>query len=132
MKCFQHKSNPKVEDYNYDFALELLKLIGEKSKKYNQRLTFHPGQYNVVGTPNEKTFNQTCIDLKYHADVLDLMGLGKNSVMVVHGGGMYGDKEKTKLRWCEQYQKLPEKCKKKISIRELRKIIFYKRLLRSI
>ena len=88
-EMFPHKSNPKVEDYNYDFALELLKLIGEKSKKYNQRLTFHPGQYNVVGTPNEKTFNQTCIDLKYHADVLDLMGLGKNSVMVVPEEGVW-------------------------------------------
>ena len=61
-EMFPHKSNPKVEDYNYDFALELLKLIGEKSKKYNQRLTFHPGQYNVVGTPNEKTFNQKTYD----------------------------------------------------------------------
>ena len=120
-EMFPHKSNPKVEDYNYDFALELLKLIGEKSKKYNQRLTFHPGQYNVVGTPNEKTFNQTCIDLKYHADVLDLMGLGKNSVMVVHGGGMYGDKEKTKLRWCEQYQKLPENVKKRLVLENCEK-----------
>ena len=120
-EMFPHKSNPKVEDYNYDFALELLKLIGEKSKKYNQRLTFHPGQYNVVGTPNEKTFNQTCIDLKYHADVLDLMGLGKNSVMVVHGGGMYGDKEKTKLRWCEQYHKLPENVKKRLVLENCEK-----------
>tara|TARA_Y100000022_G_scaffold75375_1_gene64978 strand:- start:261 stop:1175 length:915 start_codon:yes stop_codon:yes gene_type:complete len=120
-EMFPHKSNPKVEDYNYDFALELLKLIGEKSKKYNQRLTFHPGQYNVVGTPNDKTFNQTCVDLKYHADVLDLMGLGKNSVMVVHGGGMYGDKEKTKLRWCEQYQKLPENVKKRLVLENCEK-----------
>ncbi len=120
-EMFPHKSNPKVEDYTYDFALELLKLIGEKSKKYNQRLTFHPGQYNVVGTPNEQTFNQTCVDLKYHADVLDLMGLGKNSVMVVHGGGMYGDKEKTKLRWCEQFQKLPENVKKRLVLENCEK-----------
>ena len=76
--------------------LDLLREIGEKSKKYNQRLTFHPGQYNVVGSPDEKSFNQTICDLKYHADVLDLMGLGVNSVMVVHGGGVYGDKEATK------------------------------------
>ncbi len=120
-EMFPHKSNPKVEDYTYDFALELLKLIGEKSKKYNQRLTFHPGQYNVVGTPNEQTFNQTCVDLKYHADVLDLMGLGKNSVMVVHGGGMYGDKEKTKLRWCEQFQKLPENVKQRLVLENCEK-----------
>ena len=39
--------------------------------------------------------------------MLDYMGMGKDSVMVVHGGGMYGDKELTKIRWCEQYAKLP-------------------------
>ena len=110
-ELFPHKSNPKVEDYNFDFAKELLKQIGEKSKKYNQRLTFHPGQYNVVGTPNPNAFKQTICDLKYHADVLDLIG-SDNAVMVVHGGGMYGDKEATKERWCEQYEMLPDNVKK--------------------
>ena len=99
-EMFPHKSNPKVVDYDFDFAKDLLKQIGEKSKKYNQRLTFHPGQYNVIGTPNEKAFQQTINDLSYHADVLDLIGAGKNSVMVIHGGGIYGDKNKTKKRWC--------------------------------
>tara|TARA_Y100000816_G_C26105876_1_gene587687 strand:+ start:592 stop:1575 length:984 start_codon:yes stop_codon:yes gene_type:complete len=107
-ELFPHKSNPKVEDYTFDFALDLLKQIGEKARTLNHRITFHPGQYNVVGTPNEKAFLQTCNDLKYHADVLDLMGMGVDSVMVVHGGGVYGDKEATIKRWCEQYKKLPE------------------------
>ena len=113
-ELFPHKSNPKVEDYDFDFAKDLLKQIGDKSKLYNQRLTFHPGQYNVVGTPNEKAFQQTANDLKYHADVLDLMGLDYNSVMVVHGGGMYGDKEKTKDRWCRQFKMLPENVQKRL------------------
>ena len=30
---FPHKSNPKVQDYTFDFCLDLLKQIGEKSKK---------------------------------------------------------------------------------------------------
>ena len=120
-EMFPHKSNPKVEDYTFDFVLDLLKLIGEKSKKYNQRLTFHPGQYNVVGTPNQKVFEQTCINLKYQADVLDLMGMGVDSVMVVHGGGMYGDKEKTKIRWCEQFQELPENVKKRLVLENCEK-----------
>lgn len=118
---FPHKSNPKVEDYTFDFAIDLLKEIGEKSKLYNQRLTFHPGQYNVVGTPNKKAFEQTCADLKYHADVLDLMGLDNNSVMVVHGGGMYGDKEATKKRWCEQYKLLPENVQKRLVLENCEK-----------
>ena len=113
-ELFPHKSNPRVEDYTFDFALDLLRQIGDKSKKYNQRLTFHPGQYNVVGSPDEKSFNQTICDLKYHADVLDLMGLGVNSVMVVHGGGVYGDKEATKKRWAEQYNRLPENVRNRL------------------
>ena len=43
-------------------------------------------------------FQQTIYDLKYHADVLDLMRLDNNSVMVVHGGGLYGDKEKNNYK----------------------------------
>ena len=113
-EMFPHKSNPKVVDYSFDFAEDLLKQIGEKSKKYNQRLTFHPGQYNVVGTPNKDSFIQTCNDLKYHADVLDLIGVDNNSVMVVHGGGIYGDKNATIERWCEQYHLLPENVKKRL------------------
>tara|TARA_X000000950_G_scaffold269965_1_gene349210 strand:- start:359 stop:1222 length:864 start_codon:yes stop_codon:yes gene_type:complete len=113
-EMFPHKTNPKVEDYDFDFAVDLLKQIGEKARKYNQRLTFHPGQFNVVGTPNKEAFNHTCEDLKYHADVLDLMGMDNNSVMVVHGGGVYGDKEKTKERWCNQFNLLPDNVKKRL------------------
>ena len=113
-ELFPHKTNPKVENYTYDFAMDLLKQIGDLAKKYNQRLTFHPGQYNVVGTPDEKAFQHTIDDLSYHADVLDYMGMDENSVMVVHGGGVYGDKEKTKDRWCEQYHMLPDNVKKRL------------------
>jgi len=113
-ELFPHKTNPKVQDYTYDFALELLKEIGETARKYNQRLTFHPGQYNVVGTPVLDAYKHTVEDLSYNADVLDLMGMDENSVMVVHGGGVYGDKKATKKRWCQQFKKLPDKVKKRL------------------
>ena len=70
----------------------MLKQIGEKSRKYNQRLTFHPGQYNCIGSPTQSVIESTTTDLKYHADVLDLMELGEDSVMVIHGGGTYKNK----------------------------------------
>ena len=120
-ELFPHKTNPKVENYNYDFAEKLLKTIGNKAKLYNQRLTFHPGHFNVVGTPNKEYFKHTCEDLKYHADVLDLMDCDKNSVMVVHGGGIYGDKEKTKKRWCNQYNLLSENVKKRLVLENCEK-----------
>ena len=113
-ELFPHKSNPKVDDYDFEFAKPLLEQIGSLARKYGHRITFHPGQYNVVGTPSSQAFKQTACDLKYHADVLDLMGMGDDSVMVVHGGGIYGDKEATKTRWCEQFQKLPKNVQRRL------------------
>lgn len=118
---FPHKSNPLIEGYSFDFALDLLKQIGERSKKYGQRLTFHPGQYNVVGTPNPEAFQKTINDLAYHADVLDLMGLDNNSVIVVHGGGVYGNKKETMNRWCRNFYKLPENVQKRLVLENCEK-----------
>jgi len=120
-ELFPHISNPMVEDYDMEFADALLKKIGEYARHLNHRLTFHPGQYNVVGTPNESTFQQTINDLSYHAEVLDRMGMGPDSVMVVHGGGLYGDKEKTLERWCENYKRLPESIKRRLVLENCEK-----------
>ena len=88
-EMFPHKSNPKVEDYDYDFAINLMKETGDTAKR-NHRLTFHPGQYNVVGTPNKKSFQHTIEDLKYHADVSDYTRSIKTQLVV--RGGTYGDR----------------------------------------
>ena len=120
-ELFPHKSNSLAPEYTFDFAKDILKKIGDKSREFNQRLTFHPGQYNVIGTPNQDVFIKTCNDLKYHADVLDLMEMDKNSVMVIHGGGVYKDKKKTIDRWCDQYYNLPENVKERIVIENCEK-----------
>ncbi len=120
-ELFPHKSNPKAINYDFGFAKILLKEIGLLSKKLNQRLTFHPGQYNVLGTPNDKTLKQTINDLDYHATVLDLMELDNNSVMVIHGGGLYNNKELTKERWCNNYLKLPENIKNRLVLENCEK-----------
>ena len=101
---FAHISNPKIGPYSIEFAKEKLKEIGDLANKYNQRLTFHPGQYDVLGTPNSQILKNTLLDLKIHADILDLIGCNQNSVMVIHGGGFYGDKPATIERWVKNYK----------------------------
>jgi len=118
---FPHKTNPKIEDYGYDFAKDIFEKIGETYKKYGHRLTFHPGQYNVLGTAEPKKLQQTINDLTYHADVLDMIGVDKDGVMVIHGGGTYGDKQKTIDRWCDNYLKLPEKIKNRLVLENCEK-----------
>lgn len=120
-ELFPHKSNPRIENYTFDFAIPLLIEIGKRAQLYGQRLTFHPGQYNVVGTPNANSFQQTIADLSYHAEVMDLMNLDHNSVMVVHGGGIYQDKPETIKRWCKQYYQLPENVRNRLVLENCEK-----------
>ena len=120
-ELFPHKSNKKVEDYDFEFAKELLKEIGDKSRQLNQRLTFHPGQYNVIGTPTRESFIQTIRDLSYHAEVLDLMGMDQNSVLVIHGGGVYKDKQATIERWCNQFMEMPEFVRRRVVLENCEK-----------
>ena len=120
-EIFPHYSNKKAESYTLDFAVDLLKEIGKKSKEVNQRLTFHPGPYNCLGSPYDDVIEHTIRDLKYHADILDIMELDQNSVMVIHGGGIYKNKDKTIDRWCDNYEKMPNNIKKRLVLENCEK-----------
>ena len=113
---FPHFTDTETEKYTIDFAEEDLIWAGGLSKAFNQRVLMHPGQYNQVGTPNKKTFEKTIEDLEHHANILDTMGIDKDGVIIVHGGGTYKDKENTKRRWIEQFDDLPLNVKNRLVI----------------
>jgi UV DNA damage endonuclease len=113
---FPHFTDTETEKYTIDFAEEDLIWAGGLSKAFNQRILMHPGQYNQVGTQNQKTFEKTIQDLEHHANILDIMGIDKDGVLIVHGGGTYGDKENTKRRWIEQFDDLPTSVKNRLVI----------------
>ena len=117
---FSHMTDPECP-YNLDFAREKLREVGEVAKQYHQRLTFHPGQYNVIGTPNEKAFQHTVRDLTMHADIFDAMGCDEQSIMVIHGGGTYGDKDASKQRWADNFGRLPEHVQKRLVLENCEK-----------
>lgn len=119
---FPHLTNPKVipkgSKYAYplDQFQDICTEIGAYCKKHKHRITFHPGQFNQIGSPTPTVFENTSLDLSAHADLLDMMGIGSEGVLVVHGGGTYGDKEKTLKRWVEQFDKLPLNVQNRIVI----------------
>lgn len=113
---FPHFTDTETEKYTIDFAEEELIWAGGLAKALGQRVLMHPGQYNQVGSPNKKTFEKTIEDLEHHANILDTMDIGKDGVIIVHGGGTYGDKENTKRRWIEQFDDLPKNVKNRLVI----------------
>lgn len=88
------------ETYGYSLAYcaTLLAEVGALAEKYGHRLTAHPGQYTQLGSPREAVVRSSIRDLEYHCEMLDLMGVGPDGVIVIHGGGVYGDKEATLAR----------------------------------
>lgn len=100
---FPHMSNPIVPFYGFDQFQDQLTEIGELANQMGQRLTFHPGQFNVLGTPHEHTLEKTLLELDRHAEILDRLDQGPDSIMVIHGGGYYGDKPLAMLRWAENF-----------------------------
>jgi len=113
---FPHYTNPKVEEYTLDFAKPELIKAGKLIKKYNHRVLFHPAQFCQVGTPKPEVLKKTIRELKFHADILDIMDVDNNGVLIVHGGGIFNDKSATIERWISQFKLLPQNVKNRLCI----------------
>ena len=85
-----------------------LKEAGDLAKKYNQRLTFHPGQFCVLASPSEKVVDASIVELNNHAEVMDVMGLPQTpyNKINIHIGGAYGDKKSAMERFCKNFKRL--------------------------
>lgn len=110
---FPFASHEKI-GYEIDFAEKELKEAGDLANKYKHRLTMHPGQYNQLVSLNPKVVANTARELYYHAHMLDLMGMDQDSVMIIHMGGVYGDREAALARFELEYQKLPDTVKRRL------------------
>jgi UV damage endonuclease UvdE len=100
--------------YSLDFADNLLKDIGNYAKENNMRLTMHPAQFNVLSSPSEKVIKNTIKDLDHHCEILDKMGLDHNSVLIIHGGGVYGNKKESLNRLKQNFKLLSENTQKRL------------------
>jgi UV DNA damage endonuclease len=98
--------------------LILLQGVGRIAKENKQRLSFHPGPFNVLCSPNEPVVKKTVKDLNQHAEIMDLMGLPQSPEypINIHLGGAYGDKESTMKRFCEKYKSLSDSAKKRLVV----------------
>jgi UV DNA damage endonuclease len=112
-QMFPFASHPE-HGYKLGFADKQLKEIGVYAKKHKIRLTMHPSHFNNLASPSESVIRNTLLDLKHHCEILDRMKLDKNSVLVLHGGGTYGDKAAAIERMRMNLKKLPKPVLKRL------------------
>lgn len=114
---FPHMGNPKLPiEYSIDHARPELGRIGKWAKSRGMRLTMHPGQFAQLGAESETVLAQTVVDLTIHADILAALGYSPEdgAAVVIHGGGVYGDKESTLRRFAKSFAALPRDVSKYI------------------
>ena len=106
---FPWMSEYKFEDLpEFDKIQNLAKKVGHAAEAYNIRLSFHPGQFDVLASPNPEVVRKSIYDLDQHARIMNLMGLPQDqrSAINIHIGGSYGDKPSALSRFCENFKKL--------------------------
>lgn len=95
-----------------------LQRVGAYAIDNGIRLSMHPGQFDVLCSPNEAVVRKTIKDLNQHSEIMDLMGLPSTHQFPIniHLGGTYGDKESAAKRFCENFDKLSQSAKARIVV----------------
>jgi len=109
------------QEYGYKlapFASDALAEAGKVIARLGHRVTTHPGQFTQLGSPRPPVIENALRDLEYHDEMLSLLKLpeqqNKDAVMIIHMGGVFGDKAATLDRFRETYAKLSQSVKNRI------------------
>ena len=96
----------------------ILKRCGDKATQYGQRLSFHPGPFNVLVSPKEAVVQNTINDLEVHGRLMDALGLSKTpyNKINIHCNGVYGDKQSAMNRFIDNFKLLSNSVRSRLTI----------------
>jgi len=97
------------------FASELA-AIARKIQESGMRVSMHPGQYTVLNSPREEVVERAIEDLNYHRQLLESLGGKSKNKIILHIGGVYGDKSQAIGRFMTNYSRLSKRVKQHLVI----------------
>jgi UV DNA damage endonuclease len=126
IKFFRMSSNmfPWMSEYeitdlpDWKLISANLKLAGKLATEYGQRIEFHPGPFNVLGSQSGFVVKKTIKDLNQHAQIFDEMGLPQThwAQINIHLNTTQGGKEASAERFCKNFEKLSPSAKARLVI----------------
>ncbi|EEL48347.1 UV DNA damage endonuclease [Bacillus cereus Rock3-44] len=109
-------THPEV-DFNYiDIFMPFWRKIGKFIREHNLRVSFHPNQFTLFTSEKSHITDNAVLDMTYHYNILDAMGIANSSYINIHVGGAYGNKEQAILRFHENIKKLPSYIKQQMTL----------------
>jgi UV DNA damage endonuclease len=100
-----------------EISMWLLK-TGDYARKHDIRLTFHPGPFNVLCSPNPDVVRRTIQDLEIHGQIMDIMDLDRSpyNPINIHCNGVFGDKIASMDRFADNFSKLSESVRSRLVV----------------
>jgi len=103
---------------NFQIISNLLKLIGDRIKLNNIRVSYHPGPFNILASVREDVILKSIIELDQHAYLMDLMGLDQSTYypINIHVGTTKPSKEIAAKKFCESFKLLSNSCQRRLTV----------------
>lgn len=109
-----HPGKPEFRNQIKEARADLAAL-GNTARKQCLRLSFHPSQYIILNSPDDRLIAQSVHDVESQAEILDVMELGPEARIVIHVGGQYDDRAKARERWMRTYEtRLSESARRRL------------------
>ncbi len=110
-----HPDLPQFRNQVEECAQDLSEL-GKMASKLDLRLSFHPGQFVVINSPDEDLAQRSSADIEVQASILEAMGLDDHAVVVLHVGGVYGNRTSALDRFAKRFEMLSPMAQRRIAL----------------
>ena len=91
-------------------ALQSCRLFAQQQ---DIRLSFHPDQFVVLSSPHPAVVDNSIRELEYQAYVAEAVGA---SIINIHAGGVYGDKQAALERFADVFERLAEPVRSRLTL----------------
>jgi len=110
-----HPDMPRFHGQIDECTVEL-NSVGQMARGDGLRLSFHAPMTAVLNTPDETTAAKTAAELNALARLLDGLKQGPEAVIVLHIGGVYGDRHAACHHFVERYHALPPATRRRLAL----------------
>ena len=90
--------------------------LGDFIASKGLRVSMHPGQFTILNSPRREVVANSVKELEYHTAVLDALGVDNSHKIVIHLGGVYGDKAESLSRFVENCKRLNSRIRARLVI----------------
>jgi UV DNA damage endonuclease len=113
-------SHPDLPEFDYRRQIadctDALEALGHRVQALGLRLSTHPGQYTVINGPDEALRDTSLREIEAHTALLDGLRCGPDATVVVHVGGLYGDRATALDRWARAWERLSDSARIRVGL----------------